>query len=273
MKIQTWTFGICVSLAVALHTPATLAQQQNVPPSSLPSLNAIDPAALNAPPAFGDSGPVPKPPHVRATESTEAAGTRWIPKLRVVLVTAMSEQTEVLVHTFGTNGSPARYFSNGLEPVVQKTTRTINMPSQSSVILNCDDVNVEAVSSTNDKLTYSFSCKGKAVLSIDGYTVSGDSISASEGTLTITNAVIKSDQATMTSEKMVLQMPILAVQVGAASAADFLKPTPDPVGANGELKNRDRFEPDNPYDRSSAPADAKPNGNPTENVFPDDLSF
>jgi len=249
MKIKTWAFSICFLITFAAHRQVATGQEAATLQLSPPSLNAVDPAALNAAPAFGDSGPVAKSPIVLATESSDTAGTQWIPKLRVVLVTSMSEQTEVLVHTFGTNGNLTAFPSDGPRPVVQKTTRTIDMPSQSSVILTCDDVNVEAVSSEHDKLTYSFSCKGKAVLSIDGYTVSGDSISASEGTLTIINAVIKSDQATMTSEKMILQLPILAVQVGAANASDFLKPTPDPIGAKGRSKTGDTFETEKPYDR------------------------
>jgi len=252
MKIQTWTLGICVLITFALHRQVANGQEAATLQLSPPSLNPIDPAALNAAPAFGDSGPVSKPPYVPATEPAETVGTRWIPKLRVVLVTSMNEQTEVLVHTFGRNGNLSAFPSDGPRPVVQKTTRTIDMPSQSSVILTCDDVNVQVVSSENDKLTYSFSCKGKAVLSIDGYTVSGDSISASEGTLTVTNAVIKSDQATMTSEKMMLQLPILAVQVGAANAHVFLKPTPDPISANGQLKTPDIFGADQPFDRVPA---------------------
>ncbi len=247
MKTQIWTLAVCVSIAFTSHPQTAYSQEAVALPVNPPSLNPIDPASLKDAPAFGVSGPVSKPQDAAATESPETPGTVWIPKLRVVLVTSMSEQTEVLVQTFGTNENPDLFPSDKPRPVMQKTTRTIDRPSQSSVILNCDDVNVEAVSSENDKLTYRFSCKGRALLSIDGYTVSGDSISASEGKLTVTNAVIKSKQATMSSETMILQLPILAVQVGAANARDFLKPTPDRISADRPFKTPDSDEADKPY--------------------------
>jgi len=245
MKTQTWTFSVCVLIIFVLHRQAPAGQEATPVQVSPSSLNPVDPAALNAAPVFGDSGPVLKPQN-SAAESSETAGTTWIPKLRVVLVTSMSEQTEVLVHTFGTSPNSSMFPPGERRPVVQKSTRTIQMPSQSSVVLTCDDVNVEAVSTENGDLIYSFSCKGKASLSIDGYTVSGDSVSASEGKVIVTNAVVKSNQATMTSEKMILKLPILAVQVGAADPSDFLKPTPDPISADPRAKTQDTIEPDKP---------------------------
>ncbi len=271
MTIRTWTLSTCVLILVAWQAQRTsTGQERSALPSSPPAVNPIDPAALNAAPAFGDSGPVSKLPNVSAQESSDTASTTWIPKLRVVLVTSMSDKAVALVHRLETIEDRGVFPSDVSRPAVQKTTRTIDVPSRSSVILTCDDVSVEVISSENDKLTYSFSCKGKAVLSMNGCTVSGDSISASEGTLTITNAVVKSDQATMSSEKMILRLPILAVEVGAANAHDFLKPTADPIGAGDRFESPRSFgKPDRPSDRNSAPAEAKPDSVP--DLFPADV--
>ncbi len=255
MNVQEWTFGIWVVSVLAFHGVMAPAQESPSLPIPSPAINPIDPAALIAAPAFGDSGPVSKPAEpVVILDSPAAEGTTWIPKLRVVLVTSVSNQTEVTGYTIPFN-DPFAPAPDKTPPAVRKITHMIDKPSQKSVILTCDDVNVEAVSSEDGILTYSIACKGKAVLTIDSFTVTGDTISASEGKLTITNAVIKSDQATMTSEKMVLQLPILGVQVGAQDASDFLKPTPDPI--NGTH----RHNADKPYSRGledALPFDEKP---------------
>ena len=240
MSVQKLTFGICVVSVLAWHGLTASAQESPSLPTLPPAINPVDPAALDDPPAFGDSGPVKKPKGpVAAQEPPAAEGTTWIPKLRVVLVTSVSNQTEVTGYTIPSN-NPFESVSDETPPVVRTTTHLIDRPSQKSVILTCDDVKVEALSAGSGTLTYSFSCKGKAVLTIDGYTVTGDSISASDGKLTITNAVIKSDQATITSEKMDLQLPILGVHVGAANSSDFLKPTPDPINGKGRSKEEPR---------------------------------
>jgi|GEM_PF-1125078 len=261
MNVQEWTFGIWVVSVLTWHGVTAAAQESPSLPIASPAINPIDPAALNAAPAFGDSGPVSKPAEpVVIHDSPAAEGTTWIPKLRVVLVTSMSHQTEVTGYAIPFN-APLVSPTDKTPSAVRKITHMIDKPSQKSVILTCDDVNVEAVSSEKGEPTYSFACKGKAVLTIDSFTVTGDSISASEGKLTITNAVIKSDQATMISEKLELQLSILGVQVGAANPSDYLKPTPDPINGghsnnghsnNGESKlSSPRFDDGLPFDNKA----------------------
>lgn len=263
MTTQKWILGFGVLAALHCHSLSAPAQEPTFLPPGSPAINPIDPAALNDAPTFGDSGPVTKPAELDAkVDASLEKRTTWIPKLQVVLVTFASSQTEVTAHPIPSNIS----FLPGPDTqgrVVHKTTHLINVPSQKSVTLVCDDVNVEAASGENGELTYSFSCKGKAMLTFHGYTVTGDSISSSEGTLTITNAVIKSEQATMTSESLVLQLPIVGVQVGATNPSDFLNPSPDVIGGAAQKSEPARkesvyFEADKPYDRGPSKVPTAP---------------
>lgn len=273
MTVQQSVIGVAAMAALLLHTVAARAQDPPRFPSDPPIANPIDPAALNAPPAFGDSGPVAKPDATISTVNSHAIsnspgdqGTTWIPKLRVVLVTSVSEQTAVTVDTYSSNENTF-FTPDNPQPVVRKTTIMVNRPSEQSVVLTCDDVHVEASSGENGDVTYRFSCKGKAMLTFHGYTVTGDSISSSEGELAIKNAVIQNDQVTMTSENLVMQLPIFGVQVGATNPSDFLKPIPDVIGGAAQpskpvREESVRFEDDKPYDRGPIKSTTTPQATP-----------
>lgn len=196
--------GVCAFAIVMLSFPSATAQQ----PNPL-SANPIDPASLNAPPAFGDSAPVEKKhvetPTLRSSplESFEVAVTVWKPKLRVVLVTKSGTLDKPLpYHRSAALGDFETDEPVQLANAPKFAPNKIVAPVQPFATLMCDEVTVDAKASETGELAYSVSCKGKVLLKIDDYTVTGDSISSVEGKLTITNAVFKSDKATLTAEKM-----------------------------------------------------------------------
>jgi len=234
--------AVCVTAIVTLNARSATSQQ----PKPLPAnpvianpviANPVDPASLNAPPAFGDSAPVERKPVKAVTqelapqETAPLMETEWKPKLRVVLLTKAGSLDAPV--PFQRNEKSQNFFSDDSDDFVpppndvKRTTNRMTAPKQSFAILMCDEVNVDAKASEAGELVYSFSCKGKVILNIDDYTVTGDSISSPEGKLTITNAVVKSDKATLTAEKMQIQLPILGVRVEPDS--------PDPIGSSGSL--------------------------------------
>jgi hypothetical protein len=136
----------------------------------------------------------------------------WQPKLQVVLTTKPRNATNVDAPALTDDTGD---FDLNVAPVVHVTRQ----PATNTVILLCDDVSVNAGAAENGALTYSFSCKGKAALVFDGNRVTGDSISSSEGVLTINNAVIQiGEQASLKADTLQLTLSILGFQVQAANA-------------------------------------------------------
>ena len=234
---------ICLTAIVLLNARSAKAQQSKPLPANPVIANPIDPASLNAPPAFGDSAPVEKKPvelpalKSEPSESSEVAVTIWKPKLRVVLLTKSGTLDKPLPN-HRPEEFPTFLTPDGVVPLPNTAKRTSNKmtaPGQPFATLMCDEVTVEAKASETGELAYSVSCKGKAILEIDDYTVTGDSISSDDGKLTITNAVVKSEKATLTAEKMQIQLPILGVRVEPNSAE------PNSAAPNG---SRDSFEQD-----------------------------
>ena len=242
MVTRILVLAVCVSANVLLNARSATAQQPKLVPANPVIANPIDPASLNAPPAFGDSAPVDKKPlesptqELSPAESSAVAETEWKPKLRVVLVTkAGTLDAPVPYHRAEKSQS---FFSDDPDDFVpppndvKRTTNKMTAPKQPFAILMCDEVTMDAKASETGELAYSFSCKGKVILKIDDYTVTGDSISSDEGKLTITNAVVKSNKATLTAEKMQIQLPIFGVRVEPNSAepngsSDSLEQIPD----------------------------------------------
>lgn len=221
MVTRMLVFGVCVAAIVMPNARSATAQQPKLRPANPVVANPIDPASLNAPPAFGDSAPVEKK-HVDAPtlqpgplESPVADETEWKPKLRVVLVTKSGTLAKSPPYHRGEESRPFFTPDEGV-PLPNARNRPANKtssPESPLVILTCDEVTVDAKASETGELVYCVSCKGKVILQIDDYTVTGNSISSVEGKLTITNAVVKSNKATLTAEKMQIQLPILGVRV------------------------------------------------------------
>ena len=235
--------GICLTGILLLNARSATAQQPK-PLSANPIIaNPVDPASLNAPPAFGDSAPVQKKPVETPTEglaapkSTAAVETEWKPKLRVVLVTQAGTLDKPIPYHRREETESIPFFSDDSDRHpndVKLPANKIVAPVQPFVIMTCDEVTVDAKASASGELAYSFSCKGKVILKIDDYTVTGDSMSSDEGKLTITNAVVKSNKATLTAEKMQIQLPIFGVRVEPDSAEpdggrDSLQLVPDAI--------------------------------------------
>jgi len=211
--------GACVTAIVTLNARNATAQQAKPLPANPVIADPVDPASLNAPPAFGDSAPVEKKPVKALTqelapqETPPVMETEWKPKLRVVLVTEAA--TLGNPRSYDRVGDAPWFRSDSLVPNTVNPTANNRMVvhAQPFAILMCDEVTMDAKASETGELIYSVSCKGKVVLKIDHYTVTGDSMSSDEGKLTITNAVVKSNKATLTAEKMQIQLPILGVRV------------------------------------------------------------
>ncbi len=235
--------GICLTGILLLNARFATAQQPK-PLSANPVIaNPVDPASLNAPPAFGDSAPVQKKPVETPTEglappkSTAAGETEWTPKLRVVLVTQAGTLRKPIPYHRREETESIPFFSDDSDRHpndVKLPANKIVAPVQPFVIMTCDEVTVDAKASASGELAYSFSCKGKVILEIDDYTVTGDSMSSDEGKLTITNVLVKSNKATLTAEKMQIQLPIFGVRVESNSAEpkggrDSLPPVPDAI--------------------------------------------
>ncbi len=217
--------GVCAFVIVMQSAPSATAQQPKPLPANPVIANPIDPASLNAPPAFGDSAPVEKKPVATPTqelaplESSAVVGTEWKPKLRVVLVTKSGTPDKSL--PYRAQEESQKFFSDDSVPLpnaAKRTVNTVTAPEQPLAFLMCDEVMVDAKASETGELAYSVSCKGKVMLKIDDYIVTGDSITSDEGKLTITNAVVKSSKATLTAEKMQIQLPIFGVKVEPDSA-------------------------------------------------------
>ena len=233
--------GICLTGILLPNARSATAQQPKPLPANPIIANPIDPASLNAPPAFGDSAPVEPQPvatpnqELAPVESSAVVGTEWKPKLRVVLVTKSGTPDKSL--PYRAREESQAFFSDDSVSLPKDVKRTANKPTaleQPFAILKCDEVTVDAKASASGELAYSFSCKGKVILKIDDYTVTGDSMSSGEGKLTITNAVVKSNKATLTAEKMQIQLPIFGVRVEPDTTEpnggrDSLQPVPDAI--------------------------------------------
>ncbi len=239
--------AVCVSANVLLNARSATAQQPKpLLPANPVIANPVDPASLNAPPAFGDSAPVEKKPveipvqELAPPESPAVATTEWKPKLRVVLLTKAGSLDAPV--PYQRNEKSEYFFSDDPDDFVpppndvKRTTNKMTAPKQPFAILMCDEVTVDVKASETGELAYSISCKGKVKLQIDDYTVAGDSISSDEGKLTITNAVVKSHKATLTAEKMQIQLPIFGVRV-----------EPDAVEPNGSSDSLEQIPDDAPY--------------------------
>ena len=238
--------GVCAFVIVMQSAPSATAQQPKPLPANPVIANPIDPASLNAPPAFEDSFPVEKKPvatpnqELAPVESSAVVGTEWKPKLRVVLLTKAGSLDAPV--PYQRNEKSEYFFSDDPDDFVpppndvKRTTNKMTAPKQPFAILMCDEVTVDVKASETGELAYSISCKGKVKLQIDDYTVAGDSISSDEGKLTITNAVVKSHKATLTAEKMQIQLPIFGVRV-----------EPDAVEPNGSSDSLEQIPDDAPY--------------------------
>ncbi len=216
-KCLIWTAAfICL---VTIIYVARLSAQDAVNPATSP----FPEEALAAPPAIS----VLSPEAPNAAPRTEAARAHdaevtWQPKLQVTLRTKPVGDSTVEVTAVDPDGTRHR--------------RTVQAPNGSDfnfVILKCDDIDVDVETREDGTPAYSFSCKGRAVITVGGNTISADSISSSDGTLIINNAVVEMfNQTTLRSEKMTLEIPMFSVSISSTAAAP-LKPVPDPIGAVG----------------------------------------
>lgn len=216
-KCLLWTAAfICL---VTIIYVARLSAQDAVNPAASP----FPEEALAAFPAIG----VPGPEAPNAAPPTEAARANdaevpWQPKLQVKLKTRPVGDNTMEVTDLRSDGTRHR--------------RTVQVPGHSEfnfVILKCDDIDINIETREDGTLAYGFSCKGRAVITVGGNTISADSIISGDGTLTINNPVVEMfNQTTLRSEKMTLEFPVFSVSISSTAAAP-LKPLPDPIGAVG----------------------------------------
>ncbi len=257
-----------LSALMLLSGKGSMAQQLEVPSIADPKASPIDPASLQDAPAFGDSGPVQIEPKSRLEEAPPAAATSpaaekadWKPKSRLeeappaAATSPAAENADwkpkfyveltTLVDVMVTERAAADYGFPQLPEAAEKRTiqKIVREVKSFNTFLQCDDINVEANADESGKLTYSFACKGKAILKIDGSTITGSSISSSNGVLTISNGVIElGGQSIVTAEKLQLTLPVYGVKVATAgqqpvpgrAGEEFLQPVPDPE-ENGPL--------------------------------------
>ncbi len=216
-KCLPWTAAF-VCLMTIIYVARLSAQD-----AANPVASPFPEEALAAPPAFGVPGPEAPNAAARAEAATaHDAGIPWHPKLHVTLRTKPVEDSTVEVTAVDPDGTRHR--------------RTVQAPNGSDfnfVILRCDDIDVDVETREEGTPAYSFSCKGRAVITVGGNTISADSISSGDGTLTINNAVVDMfSQTTLRSEKMTLELPVFSVNISSTADAP-LKPLPDPIGETG----------------------------------------
>jgi len=201
--------------------------------------NPLDPAALNAPPAFGDSGPVQRTPIAKENRDSEASlenrNTLWKPKF-VVLLTTQPAEFEVVPDPSESGGEAAP--ANSAESADE---------SPQQIVLLCDDVNVQAGVEDGGTAAWRFSCRQGVTLKIQRTTITGDSVTWDGTTIMIRNAVVSlNNHVTLKSETMKMSVRVTAVQIQPAAterppAEESLKPIPDSIGSgrNGEPSPRE----------------------------------
>ncbi len=165
--------------------------------------NPIPEAALQAPPGFGGSRPVDAPqlPAVDGSKmAPEPVAVEWKPKLIVKLA-------------IQPRGAPkATSGTSEIQPAGLFTT-----PANNEATLKCDDVQVDVKTDDSGMPVYSFHCKGKAILSVSGNTITADSITTVDRKLSASNAVIEMPNGIIVrSDKLTLELTIFEIEVKSA---------------------------------------------------------
>lgn len=194
-----------------LLTIVIVAQSQGIA-QELPisSANPIPEEALKEAPSFGGSRPADSPQVLPADEKltppSDTATTEWKPtlvvKLRIQQPGTPHEETFKIPSPDASPFQPAS---------IARTS------DKNCAILKCDDVQVEVTTDEKGTPAYSFTCKGKAVLSVSGNTITADSITTVDGKLSATNAVIEMPNRTFVrSDKLTLELTIFEIEVKSA---------------------------------------------------------
>lgn len=135
--------------------------------------------------------------------------------------------------------------------------RAVNVPGNliSGIVpLKCDDIKVDVTANEDGIPSYNFSCKGKAVLTISGNHVSGDSMTSANGTIVINNATFQMpDGITMTSAKLSLSLPIIGISVGSNPPAPIKSDIPSAPFHADEDDSFTRDEPSRGLPQTATP--------------------
>ncbi len=206
-----------------------------------PAANPLDPAALNAPPAFGESGPVQRSGVVGANGSfdvTDGEQARaWKPKFRVLL-TIQPADMDSSRHSWSIDNEAD---DTAVTPPVAMAAEQQSPPQQ--IILLCDDVTVQAVADDEGLAACRLTCRRRMALLMAGTTITGNSMNSDADTITVDNAVVSlSNRVTLQSETMSLLLHVTGVNVQTLSASavtgsaekipaeEQLRPIPDTIG-------------------------------------------
>lgn len=194
-----------------LLTIAIMAQSQGIA-QELPisSANPIPEEALKEAPSFGGSRPADSPQVLPADEKSkplsDTTTAEWKPKLMVKLRIQQPGTAQVETIRF------PRPDASPFQPASIASTNERNF-----AILKSDDVQVEVTTDEKGTPVYSFTCKGKAILSVSGNTITADSITTVDGKLSATNAVIEMPNKTfICSDKLTLELTIFEIEVKSA---------------------------------------------------------
>lgn len=174
------------------------------------SANPIPEEALKEAPSFGGSRPADSPQVLSADEKStvpsDTATAEWKPTLVVKLRIQQPGTAQVETIRF------PRPDASPFQPASIASTSDKNC-----AILKCDDVQVEVKANDEETPVYSLTCKGKAILSVSGNTITADSIATVDGKLSATNAVIEMPNKTFVrSDKLSLELTIIEIEVKSA---------------------------------------------------------
>jgi len=218
-----------------------------------PAANPLDPAALNAPPAFGDSGPVKRRVVAGAQSSFDANDvaevSEWKPKFRVLL-TIQPADMDSPRHSWSIDNEVDD--TTVTPPVASVTEQQSDPLPPQQIILLCDDVTVQAVVDNDTRdgkgvAACRLTCRRRMALLMAGTTIHGDSLNSDADTITVDNAVVSlSNRVTLQSETMALLLHVTGVNVQTLSASsgsgfgekipleEQLRPIPDTIGRGSD---------------------------------------
>lgn len=193
-----------------LLTIAIVAQSKGIAQELPISANPIPEEALKEAPSFGGSRPADSPQALPADEKStplsDTATAEWKPRLVVKLRIQQPGTTQEETIRF------PRPDASPFQPASNASTNERNF-----AILKSDDVQVEVTTDEKGTPAYSLTCKGKAVLSVSGNTITADSITTVDGKLSATNAVIEMPNETIVrSDKLTLELTIFEIEVKSA---------------------------------------------------------
>jgi|GEM_PF-6595963 len=200
-------------------------------PSLVPAADPPEPASLLAPPTFGDSGPTlpaPKPKdeakdpekpiadEPKRDSQTAEDSAEWKPNFLVLLQTKRLGQGDKYV-----TREVTIFRKVGDRFLAEKRDERVPATMNSGqVMMRCENIKLDGMTNEDGTQTYKFSCTGKVSLTIAGNRVSGDSITAADGTIVISHATVEmADGTKLSSEKMTLSIPIMDVSVGTFDTA------------------------------------------------------